>query len=46
MIPKATIQKYIMKLDKVIDSGDVTEAKELQDEILAALGNDIEGLKT
>lgn len=46
MIPKTTIQKYIIKLDEVIDSGDVTEAKELQDEILAALGNDIKGLKS
>ena len=29
----ALSRKYIMKLDKVIDSGDVTEVKELQDDL-------------
>jgi hypothetical protein len=45
MVAKTTLQRYIMSLDDVILSGDVSAAENLQDEILAALGSDIDELK-
>ena len=37
MSSNITLQKYIDRLDKVIASNDINEAKELQEEILAVL---------
>lgn len=45
MVAKTTLQRYIKRLDDVILSGDSSTAEEIQDEILAALGSDIDGLK-
>lgn len=45
MVAKTTLQRYIKRLDDVILSGDSSTAEETQDEILAALGSDIDGLK-
>lgn len=45
MIAKTTLQRYITRLDEVILSGNASAAEDLQDEILAALGSDLEGLK-
>lgn len=40
-----TLQKYIDRLDKVIASNDINEAKVLQEEILAVLSSEYDGLK-
>ena len=40
-----TLQKYISRLDKVIASNDSASAKDLQEEILAVLSPELEGLK-
>lgn len=45
MVAKTTLQRYITRLDDAILSNDVSAAEDLQDEILAALGSDIDGLK-
>lgn len=45
MVAKTTLQRYIKRLDDVILSGDSSTAEEIQEEILAALGSDIDGLK-
>ncbi len=45
MVAKTTLQRYIKRLDDVILSGDSSTAEEIQDEILAALVSDIDGLK-
>lgn len=44
LISKITLQRYIEKLDEVIDSSDVAAAEELQDEILAVFGSELSGL--
>ena len=45
MVSKTTLQRYIKRLDEVIAAGDTSTAKDLQDEIIAALGSDLDGLK-
>ena len=45
MVAKTTLQRYITRLDDAILSSDASVAEDLQDEILAALGSDIDGLK-
>lgn len=40
-----TLQKYIDRLDRVISSDDTEGAKNLQEEILAVLSSDFDGLK-
>ena len=45
MSSNITLQKYIDRLDKVIASNDINEAKELQEEILAVLSSEYDGLK-
>lgn len=45
MISGITFRRYIGRLDEVIASGNTTVAKELQDEILAVFGSDLDGLK-
>lgn len=46
LLSKKTLQRYIQMCDEVISSKDTTKAKELQDEILASLCNDIAHLKS
>jgi len=46
MVSNQTLTRYIQKLDSVISSNDVSEAKELQNEILAVFNPDLEGLKS
>ena len=45
MVLGITLKRYIEKLQQVITSGDERKAENLQREILAVLGNDIDGLK-
>lgn len=45
MVSGITLKRYIEKLQQVITSGDERKAENLQREILAVLGNDIDGLK-
>jgi len=45
MVAKTTLQRYITRLDDAILSNDDSAAEDLQDEILAALGSDIDDLK-
>lgn len=45
LLSKKTLQRYIQMCDEVISSRDTAKAKELQDEILASLCNDIAHLK-
>jgi len=45
MISGITFQRYINRLDEVIISGNTAVAEELQDEILAVFGSDLDGLK-
>lgn len=45
MISEITFRRYINRLDEVIASGNTTAAEELQHEILAAFGSDLDGLK-
>lgn len=45
MISKTTLRRYIRGLDEVIVSGNATAAEELQGEILAVFGSDLDGLK-
>lgn len=46
MVSKKTLRRYIKKLDEVILTGDATMAEELQNELLAVLGSDLDGLKS
>lgn len=45
MIPDITFRRYLGRLDEVIASGDTAAAEKLQDEILAVLSADLDGLK-
>ncbi len=45
MVAKVTLERYIKKLDSVIESRDPSVAKDLQKEILVALGSQLDGLK-
>ncbi len=45
MLPMKTLKRYLEKCDSVLLSKSVSDAKDLQNEILSALSNDISGLK-
>ena len=46
MLAKKTLQRYIDRCDNVLTSGMITDAKNLEEEILAVLSSDLDGLKT
>ena len=45
MVSRKTLERYIQQLDEVISSGNTAVAKELQNEIIAVLSADLDGLK-
>jgi len=45
MVAKTTLQRYITQLDHAILSSDASAAEDLQDEIIAVLGSDLDALK-
>ena len=46
MVSPNTYKRYINKLDSVISSSNVADAKDLQNEILAVFGSELDGLKS
>jgi len=45
MLSSITLQRYIKKCEDVLVSGSISEAKDLQHEIISVLGSDLDGLK-
>ena len=46
LVSPNTYKRYIDKLDAAISSSNVADAKDLQNEILAVFGSELDGLKT
>lgn len=45
MVASVTLERFIKKCDEVVDVGNINDAKDLQEEILAVFEADLDGLK-